>query len=88
MKYDWNTEKNQWLLKNRNISFEEILHLMDNGYLRIVLKHPVKQNQKIFIVERDGYAYNVPFVESDDNICFLKTIYPSRVSTKKYLGEK
>ena len=87
MKYDWNSEKNEWLIKNRGISFEEIIYLIGSGELKAILEHPKKSNQKIFVIEREGYAYNVPFVEQEDGTCFLKTIYPSRASTKKFLGE-
>lgn len=34
----------------------------------------------------EGYAYLIPFVESEDEI-FLKTIIPSRKATKLYIGE-
>lgn len=34
----------------------------------------------------EGYAYLVPFVESEAEI-FLKTIIPSRKATKQYIGE-
>jgi uncharacterized DUF497 family protein len=87
MKYDWNHEKNEWLIINRNISFEEVIYLISSGALKVILKHPKKPNQKIFVVEREGYAYNVPFVEQKDGTCFLKTIYPSRASTKKFIGD-
>ncbi|MEW5694212.1 MAG: toxin [Candidatus Hydrogenedentota bacterium] len=85
MRFDWNLEKNNWLKENRGVTFDEITCLIDEGHLIAVLKHPAKKNQKIFIVERDGYAYNVPFIEQDNGICFMKTIYPSRISTKKYI---
>ena len=87
MQFDWNPEKNEWLAANRDVVFEEIICLIEEGYLKTVLKHLKKPHQKIFVVERDGYAYNVPFVEQEDGVCFLKTIYPSRTSTKKYIGE-
>ena len=88
MKFNWSPEKNKWLAENRNITFEEIIYLIDEGYLRAILKHPKKANQKIFVVEREGYAFNVPSVEEHDGTCFLKTIYPSRSSTKKHIGGK
>ena len=88
MTYDWDTEKNKWLRDNRGISFEEIVSLIDGGALRAVLEHPKRPNQKIFIVEREGYTYNVPFVEQENGTCFLKTAYPSRISTKKDIGVK
>lgn len=84
MRFDWNPEKNKWLEDNRSITFDEITCLINDGYLIRILKHATKVNQKIFVVERDGYAYNVPFIEVDDGVCFLKTIYPSRSSTNKY----
>jgi len=85
MKFDWNSDKNKWLEINRGITFDEITSLIEQGYLKIVIKHPKKDKQKIFVIERDGYAYNVPFIEDENGTCFLKTIYPSRSSTKKYL---
>jgi hypothetical protein len=88
MKFNWNPDKNKWLAVTRNVTFEEIICLIDEGCLRAVLKHPKKTNQKIFVVEHAGYAFNVPFVEEHDGTCFLKTIYPSRISTKKYIGDK
>ncbi len=43
-------------------------------------EHPNRQkypNQRVFVVEIDGYAYCVPYF-MDGNLCVLKTIYPSR----------
>jgi hypothetical protein len=39
---------------------------------------------RIFIVNIEGYAHLVPFVESEHEV-FLKTIIPSRKATRKYL---
>jgi len=86
MQFDWDPEKNKWLADNRGITFEEIILLIEEGSLREILNHPQRPHQKIFVVERDGYAFNVPFVEERNGGCFLKTIYPSRTSTRKYLG--
>ncbi len=91
MKYfNWNNEKNDELIRDRGISFEEVVFcIMHNGLLDII-EHPNKSkypNQNIFIVDIDDYVYLVPFVE-DDEIVFLKTIIPSRNMTKKYLGGK
>ncbi len=91
MKYfDWDEEKNDLLKETRNISFEEIvLSIADNRLLEVV-EHPNKQkypNQRMFIVEVREYAYIVPFVEDEEKY-FLKTIYPSREATKKYLGKE
>jgi hypothetical protein len=39
----------------------------------------------MYIVDVEGYAHLVPFVESDEEV-FLKTIIPSRKATRDYLG--
>lgn len=86
--FDWSDEKNEWLRKVRGVTFDDILfHLSRNGLLD-TLEHPNQEQypgQRIFIMNVEGYAYLVPFVEDDDTI-FLKTIIPSRKMTKKYLG--
>jgi len=86
--YDWNQEKNEWLRLERDITFEDILYHLQHGGLLDAIEHPNQDrypNQRIFIVNVEGYACIVPFVETDDSI-FLKTIIPSRKMTKLYLG--
>jgi uncharacterized DUF497 family protein len=91
MKYfAWEEDKNNLLKETRNISFEEIVLSLSNNKLLEVVEHPNKQkypNQRIFIVEVRDYAYIVPFVEDEEKY-FLKTIYPSREATKKYLNKE
>ena len=87
--FDWDPEKNQQLIEERGISFEEVIfHLQSDGLLDDI-KHPNEEtysHQRMFVVAIEGYAYLVPYVESDKEI-FLKTIIPSRKATKQYLGE-
>ena len=86
--FKWNPEKNKILLKERGITFEEIVQRIASGTKVIETDHPNKRkypNQKILIVDIDGYAYLVPCV-INQNEYFLKTIIPSRKATKKYLG--
>lgn len=86
--FDWNTEKNQSLMSERGISFEDVVVAIEDGKLlercnhHDQLKYP---GQKIMIVNLDGYAYVVPYVEDEYKI-FLKTIFPSRKHTKFYLN--
>lgn len=91
MKYfDWGAEKNELLIQERGVSFEEVLVAIESGYLLDIMEHPNKTkypNQKIFIVQIEEYAYLVPFVEDKEKI-FLKTIIPSRKATKKYISKK
>lgn len=85
--FDWSTDKNERLKEQRDITFEEIVfHILHDGLLD-VLEHPNKEqypDQRIFVVDVEGYVYLVPFVETEDSV-FLKTIIPSRKMTKKYL---
>ena len=86
--YDWNDEKNEWLRQERGITFEDVVfHLAHDGLLDAI-GHPNQRRypgQRIFIVNVEGYACLVPFVEDDKVIC-LKTIIPSRKMTRRYLG--
>jgi len=88
MKYfSWNGEKNELLKEERQISFEDVVFYIAQGFLLDILEHPNQeeyQGQKIFVVQIDEYAYLVPFIEDEREI-FLKTIIPSRKATKKYL---
>lgn len=88
--YNWDNEKNLFLKKTRGISFEQIVVLIEDGYLLDILEHPNKDkyaHQKVLIVNVDNYIHAIPFVENG-NERFLKTIIPSRKYTKKYLGDK
>jgi uncharacterized DUF497 family protein len=84
---NWNAEKNQWLMSERGVSFEDVLFALQSERLLDDLVHPNKNkypNQRMLVVEIDTYAWLVPYVENDDEI-FLKSIIPSRKATKPYL---
>ncbi len=88
--FDWSTEKNEWLKLARGVTFEEIVYHIQAGGLLDVIEHsrPSKYpGQRIFVVNVEGYACLVPFVESEETI-FLKTIIPSRKMTRRYLGKE
>ena len=85
--FDWNEDKSAWLKRVRNVTFEDIVFHIQAGDLLDVIEHgtPGKYpGQRIFVVEVEGYAFLVPFVESDEAI-FLKTVIPSRKMTRRYL---
>lgn len=87
--YNWNAEKNEFLIVERGISFEEIVFYIENDSLLDDIVHPNNQeysHQRIFVVAVDSYVYLVPYVENEDEL-FLKTIIPSRKFTKIYLGD-
>jgi uncharacterized DUF497 family protein len=84
---NWNAEKNQLLMSERGISFEDVLFALQSGKLLDDLVHPNDlkySNQRMLVVEIDEYAWLVPYVENESEI-FLKSIIPSRKATKHYL---
>ena len=90
MNIDWSEEKNEWLEKNRGLSFEIFAEKILRDEIIDKIEHPNKEkysNQLIFIIEIDGYCYTIPHVKTEMGI-FLKTIIPDRRMTKKYLGVK
>lgn len=85
--FSFSETKNSKLLKERNIEFEEIIVLIENGQVLDILDHPNQDRypgQKIYVINVDGYCYMVPFTANGEDI-FLKTIIPSRKATKTYL---
>jgi len=92
MRFLWDEEKNSLLKAHRNISFEQILLSIESRHIVDVIEHPNQGKYKgqIFIlVERYNYIYVVPAKISDSGEeCYLKTIYPSRKYTNKYLRSK
>ncbi len=87
--YAWNSEKNQRLIEERGISFEEVVVNIHLGNEVDVFDHPNQKRypgQKISVVLIEGYAYLVPYVENDVQL-FLKTIIPSRQATRLDAGD-
>ena len=92
MRFSWRKEKNELLKQNRNISFEQIVLSIENKQVVDVLEHPDQEKYKrqVFIlVEFKNYIHVVPaFISDSGDECHLKTIYPSRKHTDKYLRGK
>ena len=87
--FDFSVEKNLKLKKERKISFEEIIHLIENGHIIDILEHPNQDrysNQKIFIILIKGYTWFVPYVEKPEGKIFLKTAFPNRKYNKHFGG--
>ena len=86
--FTWEPEKNEKLKEERGISFEEIVFHLQRGDILDILEHPNQEKyggQRVFVIEVEGYAYLVPFLETEDEV-ILKTIIPSRKATRQYLG--
>jgi hypothetical protein len=85
--FDWDSFKNIKLKSERGVSFEDILSAIEGGKVLDDLEHPNQgryPGQRILVVDFDGYAHLIPYVEDEVKI-FLKTIIPSRKATKEYL---
>ena len=92
MRFLWKEDKNDLLKQHRKISFEQIVLSIENKQIVDVLEHPNQEKYKgqIFIlVESNNYVYVVPaYISDSGEECHLKTIYPSRKYTDKYLRSK
>ena len=67
----YSLEKNKILKSTRDISFEDVILALENGYLLDDVEHPNKEkypNQNIFIIliQIKDYVYLVPYVEDDE----------------------
>lgn len=82
--FEFDSEKNSELLKERGISFEQVVAILESSDDFIVKPHHNKQkypNQSIIEIDYNEYAYLIPCIIGKNSI-FLKTIYPSRKATK------
>jgi len=83
----WDQNKNDWLILNRGISFEEISDRIVNGDYLEILENPTRENQQYFIMNINNYIWVVPFQITENDQIILKTAFPSRKFQKKY-GDK
>jgi uncharacterized DUF497 family protein len=88
MDFEWSDEKNRRLREERGVCFEDVVISIESSKLLDIVKNPSadRESQYCLIVEIGNYAYVVPFIKNDP-VFFLKTVYPSRKQTKKYLKE-
>ncbi|MBW2319176.1 MAG: DUF4258 domain-containing protein [Deltaproteobacteria bacterium] len=87
--FKWDEQKNDWLKRERGISFEQVVFCIEEGKLLDIVRHPNRKKykgQRLYILDIDGYAFVVPYVESEECI-FLQTVFPSRRFTGIYLRQ-
>ena len=70
--------------KRGGIGLAECAVAIEEGRILDDLPNPIRAGQRILVLEIDDYAYVVPYVTEGDTI-FLKTMFPSRKHTAKYL---
>jgi uncharacterized DUF497 family protein len=84
---EWSLEKNAELKERHGFGFERVLVALSEGQLLDNRTHPNTErygHQRQLVVEIEAYAWIVPFVQHGETI-FLKTMFPSRKATKRYL---
>ena len=79
----WNADKNRELKQVRAVTFEQLISSRFIG----IEKHPQKPHQQLMLFEFKRYVWVVPYIE-EEQYYFLKTAFPNRKYTKKYLGGK
>ncbi len=87
--FKWNSDKNKILLNTRDITFNEVVQAISDGYGVSDVPHwntNKYPNQRVITVIIRDYAYLVPYVR-DGKDYFLKTIIPSRKANKENQGD-
>ena len=90
MNFDFSLEKNEILIRERGVSFYQIIESIADKGILLDFPHPNTgkyPNQRILIVECNKYTYCVPYVINNE-IFFLKTIFPSRKFMNLLPGDK
>ena len=86
----WDPVKDEWLLRNRGMSFNDVVYHLEHGGFLADIRHPNQERhpgQRLYVVQIDGYAHVVPFYR-DGDVESLRTIYPSRKYTSAYLRNR
>ena len=87
---EWSPEKNEVLKKERGLCFEDVETAIESGDYIGDYPHPNQErypNQRVLIVEIDGYACIVPYIR-EGNVRYLKTIYRSRKAKRLFTANK
>jgi hypothetical protein len=83
---NFNEEKNQLLKATRGICFDDVVIAIREGRTLADIRHKKRPQQKILVIIIAEYIYAVPYVKNNQKQeIFLKTVYPSRTLTHKYL---
>lgn len=89
IEFIYDEDKSARLRKTRGIGFEEIIEYIEADCVIDITPNPNTKkyrDQLLYQVNVDGYIFVVPYIITEGNKRLLKTLYPSRKSTKKYLG--
>ena len=84
----WDSAKNDTLIQERAVSFEEISGMILKGDVLDTVKNPARDKQRYFIMHIRNYTWVVPFLLDEQERIVLKTAFPSRKYHKIYGGNK
>lgn len=76
-------EKREKVLEERWIDMEELSEMIANNVAIRSIPNLNHSNQKIFLIQYQGYIVCVPYVEDEEKI-FLKTAYYARKYNKLF----
>lgn len=82
--FEWDEKKNAVLLRDRSVSFEDVLTEMAEGRLLNVMENVNHPGQIIYVVRLNGYVQCVPAIEGLDSVRLI-TIYPSRKLNSEFM---
>ncbi len=85
---EFSEEKNLLLKETRGVGFEDVVTAIEEKKVLNDLKQNSKKypHQRILVIKIKEYAYAVPYViDKKRKAIFLKTVYPSRILTDKYI---
>ncbi len=88
--FTWDQDKNKELKQARNITFERIVELIEAGNALTVIRHPNQTRYKgqfLMVLQIDDYIWLVPYLSTKTER-FLKTAFPSRKATRKFMRGK
>ena len=83
----WDKKKNEKLMLERNISFDEISQMIIDGKYLDIIENPVREGQMYFVMDMQEYTWIVPFLIDKEANIVLKTAFQSRKYHRKYKGE-
>lgn len=85
---EFSETKNLLLKETRGTGFTDVIAAIEEKEILDDMKHGNKRyvHQRILVIKKEEYAYAVPYViDLKRKVIFLKTVYPSRVLTNKYM---
>lgn len=91
MLVEWNEDKNQWLIENRGVSFEEAEEIYSAGQYIQVIDHPYSkkyQNQKTILFSKNNYIYCAPFIETEKEMSMDKGFHHKLFCNRETLDDK